>query len=172
MATVTLRGNAIPTSGDLPGAGTKAPDFDLVAQDLSSARLATYKGRKKVLNIFPSVDTPTCAASVRAFNAKAAEHKDTVVLNVSGDLPFAMKRFCGAEGLKDVHSLSTFRDGGAFGRAYGVLMTGGPLTGLLARSVLVLDEQDKVLYGQLVPELANEPDYAKALGALKVPARK
>lgn len=167
MAQVTLKGNPFQTSGNLPAVGSQAPDFLLVAQDLSTATLETFAGKKKVLNIFPSVDTPVCATSVRTFNKKAAE-SGASVLNVSADLPFAFKRFCGAEGLDGVASYSTFR--GTFAQDYGVLCVDGPLAGLCARAVVVLDEDGKVLYTEQVPEIAQEPNYDAAIEALGEPA--
>lgn len=165
MATVTLKGNPIQTVGNLPAVGSKAPAFALVKVDLGTASAADFAGKRIVLNIFPSIDTPTCATSVRKFNADAGKLVDTVVLCVSADLPFAQKRFCGAEGLNNVVTGSTFRS--SFGTDFGVAITTGPLTGLLARSVVVLGSDGKVLYTELVPEIANEPDYAKALAAVK-----
>jgi thiol peroxidase len=164
MATIAFKGGQVKTAGDLPKVGQKAPDFELVRQDLSTARLSDYRGKKKVLNVFPSIDTPVCQMSVRAFNQKAGARGDTVVLNVSADLPFASKRFCAAEGLQGVQTLSTFRSD--FGKDYGVAMTDGPLQGLLSRAVVVLDENDKVLHAQQVPDIGKEPDYDKALAAL------
>ena len=162
MAKITLKGNPINTFGELPAVGTQAPDFKLVANDLSEKTLADYKGRKVVLNIFPSLDTPTCAASVRRFNAEASKLENTVVLCISKDLPFAQARFCGAEGLDKVHTLSDFR-GGAFGKDYGVEITDGPLAFLESRAVVVLDENGKVTYTQQVPEIVDEPDYEDVL---------
>ncbi|MDJ0842357.1 MAG: thiol peroxidase [Acidobacteriota bacterium] len=162
MAEITLKGNPIHTSGDLPAVGSRAPDFKLVAEDLSEKGLGDFSG-KKVLNIFPSVDTPVCATSVRKFNEQAAGKAS--VLCISADLPFAMKRFCGAEGIDGVTNLSTFR-GASFGSDYGVTMTDGPLAGLLSRAVVVVDEDGKVLHAELVPEIAQEPDYDAAIGAL------
>ncbi len=165
MATVTLRGNTVNTSGNLPAVGTAAPDFNLVKQDLSSVKLADLAGKKVVLNIFPSIDTPTCATSVRKFNEKAAGKAGVVVVCVSKDLPFAAKRFCGAEGIENVVTGSSFRDS-AFEEAYGVKLTDSPLAGLIARSVVVLDESGKVVYTELVPEIGSEPDYDAALAKL------
>ncbi len=165
MAQITLQGNAINTIGDLPKVGTQAPDFKLVKNDLSISSLADYKGKKVVLNIFPSLDTGTCAASVRRFNQEAAKLKDTVVLCISKDLPFAQARFCGAEGLKDVHTLSDFRTG-EFGKAYGLEIADGPLAALESRAVIVIDENGKVIYTQQVSEIVDEPNYDKALAAL------
>lgn len=164
MASITFKGNPVQTSGELPAVGTQAPSFDLVGQDLSSASLATYAGKKKVLNVFPSLDTPVCAMSVRAFNEKAAALDGVVVLNISADLPFAASRFCAAEGIDGAETLSTFRS--AFADAYGLAMTDGPLAGLCARAVLVLDASDQVVYAQLVDEITKEPDYDAALAAL------
>ena len=164
MATITLKGNPIPTSGELPAVGSTAPDFALVRTDMAEVKLGTYTGKKKVLNIFPSVDTPVCAASVRTFNQKAAGRGGVVVLNVSADLPFAHKRFCAAEGIQNVESLSTFR--GSFSKDYGVTIAAGPLAGLCARAVVVLDEGNRVVYCELVPEIAQEPNYEAALAAL------
>ena len=165
MATVTLNGNACNTSGDLPAVGTAAPDFHLVDGKLNDVHLADYSGKKKILNIVPSLDTPTCATSTRKFNERAAGHDDAVVLVVSADLPFAQGRFCGAEGLKNVIPLSLMRSG-SFAKDYGVLITDGPLAGITARAVVVIDANDKVTYTQLVKEIADEPDYDAALAAL------
>ncbi|KJH65941.1 thiol peroxidase [Chromobacterium violaceum] len=165
MATVTLRGNPVDVAGKLPAKGEQAPALQLTGADLAEVSLASYAGKRKILNIFPSVDTPTCATSVRKFNEKAAALADTVVLCVSADLPFAQKRFCGAEGIDNVVTLSTFRNG-SFAEAYGVKLASGPLAGLTARAVVVLDADDKVLHSQLVGEIADEPDYAAALAAL------
>ena len=166
MAQITLQGNAIETIGTLPAKGAAAPAFTLVKTDLSEATLADYKGKKVVLNIFPSIDTSVCAASVRQFNKAAGENANTVVLCISADLPFAAGRFCETEGLKNVETLSVFR-APAFGKDYGVTITTGPLAGLLARAVVVIDEAGKVVYTELVPEIVQEPDYAGALAALK-----
>jgi thiol peroxidase len=166
MATVTLKGNPITTSGNLPAVGSKAPDFSLVKVDLSNVALKDFAGKKLILNIFPSIDTPTCATSVRRFNVEAAKLADTVVLCVSRDLPFAHKRFCGAEGIDKVHGVSDFRDA-AFGTHYGLTITSGPIAGLFSRAVVVVDGAGTVVYTEQVAEIANEPDYAKALAALK-----
>lgn len=163
MARITLKGNPIRTSGELPAVGTKAPDFDLVAQDLSSKKLASYPGWR-VLNIFPSVDTPVCAISLRTFNKKAAGRKGVTVINIAADLPFAFKRFCASEGIQGAETLSTFRSG--FARDYGVRIEDGPLTGLCARAIVVVDGSGKVAHTELVPEIAQEPNYEAALGAL------
>jgi thiol peroxidase len=165
MATITLQGNACNTNGELPGVGSTAPDFTLVDAKLNDVHLADYTGKKKLLNIVPSLDTPTCATSTRKFNERAADHKDTVVLIVSADLPFASGRFCGMEGLDNVVPLSLMR-GKGFAKDYGVLITDGPLAGITARAVVVLDAGNRVLYTQLVPEIADEPDYDAALAAL------
>ncbi|SFW56370.1 thiol peroxidase, atypical 2-Cys peroxiredoxin [Sinomicrobium oceani] len=166
MATVTLKGNAIKTAGELPGVHTKAPEFSLVKNDLSSASLGDFKGKKVVLNIFPSVDTGTCAASVRKFNQEASKLDNTVVLCISRDLPFAQARFCGAEGLDNVVTLSDFRER-KFGKDYGVEFTDGPLTGLLSRAVVVVDTDGKVIHTEQVSETVDEPDYDAALKVLK-----
>ncbi|MDF2447427.1 MAG: thiol peroxidase (atypical 2-Cys peroxiredoxin) [Moraxellaceae bacterium] len=167
MGHITLKGNPVDTSGDLPAVGSRAPDFTLVRTDLGEVHLRDFEGRRVVLNIFPSVDTPTCAMSVRKFNEEASNSlRNTVVLCVSADLPFALSRFCGAEGLQNVIAGSVFRSP-AFGRDYGVLITSGPLAGLLSRAVVVVDENGKVLYTEQVPEIADEPDYQAALDALK-----
>jgi len=163
MATITLKGNPIQTFGELPQTGTAAPAFSLIKADLTEATLNSYKG-KKVLNIFPSIDTPVCAMSVRKFNERAASHPGVAVLNISADLPFAQKRFCAAEGIKNVETLSTFRS--TFARDYGVEITNGPFAGLTARAVLVLDENNHVLHMELVPEIAQEPNYEAALSVL------
>ncbi len=165
MSQVTLKGNPVRVDGSLPQVGSQAPAFSLVAGDLSDKTLADFAGQRKVLNIFPSVDTPTCATSVRTFNAEASKLANTVVLCISADLPFAQKRFCAAEGLDNVINLSTLR-GREFLDNYGVAIAEGPLRGLAARAVVVLDEHDKVLHAELVGEIADEPDYAAALKAL------
>lgn len=165
MADVTLRGNPIELSGVLPDEGTRAPEFSLTAGDLSMKNLKDFQGKNKVLNIFPSLDTGVCAASVRRFNTEVSNLEDTVVLCVSADLPFAHSRFCEIEGLKNVVPLSVFRSPD-FGRNYGVVMTSGPLAGLLARAVVVLDSSDLVIYTELVPEIGQEPDYDAALEVL------
>jgi thiol peroxidase len=166
MAQITLKGNPIHTAGDLPRPGTQAPDFRLVDADLNDVSLSTYAGRRKVLNIVPSLDTGVCATSARKFNEKAAGKPGAVVLLISADLPFAQKRFCSAEGLERVVPLSMMR-GRAFAKNYGTLIVDGPLEGISARAVVVLDEADRVLHAQLVPEIAQEPDYDAALAALE-----
>jgi thioredoxin-dependent peroxiredoxin len=165
MATVTLKGNPIETSGELPAVGSKAPDFSLVDADLQDRSLADYAGRKKLLSIFPSIDTPTCATSTRVFNQRASETGDAALLMVSADLPFAQKRFCGAEGLEQVATLSMMR-GADFADRYGVRLMSGPLAGVTARAVIVLDVDDTVLHAELVTEIGAEPDYEAALAAL------
>jgi thiol peroxidase len=165
MATVTLKGNNINTAGILPTVGTKAPDFSLTANDLSTKTLSDFAGSKVVLNIFPSVDTGTCATSVREFNREASELENTKVLCISRDLPFAHARFCGAEGLDNVISLSDFK-AGSFGKAYGLEFIDGPLEGLHSRSVVVLDEKGTVLYTEQVAETTEEPNYKAAIEAL------
>ena len=166
MAQVTLKGNPIHTNGDLPAVGSKAPDFKLTAGDLKDVTLADYKGKTKILNIVPSLDTPTCATSTRKFNESAGKLPDTVVLVVSADLPFAAKRFCTTEGLQNVVTLSLMRDK-AFAKDYGVLLQDGPLAGICARAVVVVDRDDQVGYRQLVPEIGQEPDYDRALAAAR-----
>lgn len=163
--TVTLAGNPITVNGQFPQAGTKAPAFSLVGKNLADVTLANFAGQRKILNIFPSIDTPTCAMSVRQFNQKASTLPNTVVLCISADLPFAQSRFCGAEGLDNVITLSTMR-GRDFLEAYGVSIGSGPLAGVAARAVVVLDEQDKVIHSELVGEIKQEPDYAAALAVL------
>jgi thioredoxin-dependent peroxiredoxin len=165
MATITLGGNPIHTNGELPKTGSKAPEFQLVKTDLSTTTLADYAGSKLVLNIFPSVDTGTCAASVRHFNQSASALENTKVLCISRDLPFAQKRFCGAEGLENVENLSDFKSG-SFGKDYGLEMTDGALAGLHSRVVLVINENGVVIYAEQVPEIADEPNYDAALAAL------
>ncbi|CAK9889513.1 MULTISPECIES: thiol peroxidase [Pseudomonas] len=166
MAQVTLKGNPVQVKGELPKVGAQAPAFSLVGAGLADVTLASLAGKRKVLNIFPSVDTPTCATSVRKFNAQANELNNTVVLCISADLPFAQARFCGAEGLENVQNLSLLRGREFFGD-YGVEIADGPLAGLTARAVVVLDENDKVLHSELVGEIAEEPNYEAALAVLK-----
>lgn len=165
MATITLKGNSIHTCGDLPKVGSKAPNFTLAKIDLSSVTLETYAGKKKVLSIFPSVDTPVCALSLKTFTNEAANVPNAVVLNISADLPFAQKRFCASEGIENAVTLSCFRS--SFAKDWGVQITDSGLVGLCARAVVVLDENNTVLYTEQVPEIAQEPDYEKALAALK-----
>jgi len=165
MATVTLHDNECHTSGDLPPIGAKAPDFALTDADLNDVSIGQWVGKKKILSIFPSVDTPVCALSTTKFNQYAREHDDTVMLMISADLPFALKRFCGAEELASVVTLSTMR-APEFGTNYGVEIQDGPLAGLCARAVVVLDENDTVVHAELVREIGNEPDYDAALKAL------
>lgn len=166
MSQITFKGNPVNTSGKLPEIGSKAPDFKLTAGDLSEKSLSDYKGKNVVLNIFPSVDTGVCAQSVRTFNEKVSAADNTVVLCVSKDLPFALNRFCAAEGLQNVETLSDFKSN-EFSDAYGVKMTDGPLNGLLSRAVVVVNPEGNVVYNEQVPEIGQEPDYNNALNALK-----
>ena len=166
MATITLKGNEIQTSGNLPEIGTNAKDFSLIALDLSIKSLSQFKGKNLVLNIFPSVDTGTCATSVRNFNKSAADLENTAVLCISRDLPFAQGRFCGAEGIKNVVMLSDFNSG-QFGKDYGLEITTGPLAGLNSRSIVVIDPDGKVIYTEQVAETTEEPNYELALNAVK-----
>ena len=165
MAKITLKGNEIETSGSLPEVGSVAPDFTLVTTDLSETSLQDYRGKNVVLNIFPSIDTGVCAASARRFNSEVGSKDNAVVLCISADLPFAHGRFCEAEGLKNVIPASVFRAAG-FGKDYGQTITTGPLAGLLARAVVVIDVDGKVVYTEQVPEIGQEPDYENALKAL------
>lgn len=166
MAQITFKGSPVNTVGELPKIGSHAPDFILTKTDLSDLSMSDLRGKKVVMNIFPSVDTPVCAASVRRFNREAASIENAVVLCISLDLPFALSRFCGAEGLEDVIPLSELR-GRDFGNLYGVRIKDGLLAGLLARSVVILDEAGTVVYTELVPEIAEEPDYEKALSVIR-----
>lgn len=166
MANITLGGNPITTIGELPAIGSKAPDFTLVKGDLSIASLADFKGSRLVLNIFPSIDTGTCATSVRKFNEKASSLENTKVLCISRDTPFALNRFCGAEGLADVVTLSDFNTG-SFGKDYGLIITSGPIEGFLSRSVIVVDAEGNVTYTEQVPDIKDEPDYEAALNSLE-----
>lgn len=165
MASITFKGNPVHTTGELPEKGTTAPDFTLVKSDLSEAKLSDFKGKYVVLNIFPSLDTGVCAASVRRFNKEAASLKNTIVLGISADLPFAAGRFCSAEGIENVVTLSSFRDH-SFGEDYGLLMADDPLKGLLARAVVIVDPEGKVVHTELVPEIAQEPDYHSAINSI------
>lgn len=165
MATITLKGNPIETVGTLPAVGSQAPAFSLTRTDLSPCGQDDFSGKTIVLNIFPSIDTPTCAASVRRFNAEAILQKDTVVLCISADLPFAHKRFCEVDGLENVIPLSVFRSP-SFGSDYGLTISTGPLAGLLARAIVVIDPDGRVLHTELVPEIAQEPNYHAALSVL------
>ena len=165
MAQITFKGDRIKTCGELPAKNSLAPDFTLVKQDLSDSALSDYKGKRLILNIFPSIDTGVCAMSVRKFNEKAAALKNTVVLCVSMDLPFAQGRFCGAEGIKNVVPVSAFRS--SFGEHYGITIAGGPLAGLFSRAVVIVNEAGRVIYTEQVPEIAQEPNYDAALAALK-----
>jgi thiol peroxidase len=166
MVQIAFKGNAIHTASSLPKVGSQAPDFNLVRANLSAVTLSEFKGKKVVLNIFPSLDTAVCAASVRRFNAEANNLENTVVLCISRDLPFAQSRFCAAEGLKNVITASEYRDS-KFSDAYGVKMKDGPLEGLFSRAIVIVDPQSKVIYVEQVPEIVQEPDYEKALAALK-----
>ena len=165
MAQTALKGSPVNLAGDVPAVGSTAPDFKLVAGDLSDKSLADYAGKKKLLNIVPSLDTPTCATSTKKFNQAMAGKGDAVALVISADLPFASGRFCDAEGIKNVINLSMMRSRN-FGKDYGVLIEDGPLAGITARAVVVLDADNKVVYTQLVPEITEEPDYDAALAAL------
>lgn len=165
MASITLGGNPIHTSGNLPIVGSKSPDFELIKTDLSVAKLSDYKGSRVVLNIFPSIDTGTCATSVRKFNESASKLENTKVLCISRDLPFAQKRFCGAEGLENVENLSDFKNGN-FGKDYGLEILDSVLSGLHSRVVIVLDENGVVQYTEQVAEIADEPNYKAALELL------
>lgn len=165
MATITLQGNEIHTNGDLPAVGDKAPDFKLVNKELGDISLKEYAGKKKILNIVPSLDTPVCATSTKKFGDLAKEREDVVVLIVAADLPFAMSRFCTAEGVDNVVTLSMMRNRN-FAKDYGVLIEDGPLAGITARAVVVLDADNNVLHAELVGEIANEPDYDAAISAL------
>jgi thioredoxin-dependent peroxiredoxin len=166
MAEITFKGNAVHTAGSLPKVGASAPDFTVVRTDLSPVSLSDFKGKKVILNIFPSLDTSVCATSVRRFNSEAGKLDNTVVLCLSRDLPFAQKRFCGAEGLNNVVTGSEYRDS-SFSRAYGVCIVDGPLAGLFSRAIVVVDETGKVVYTEQVPEIAQEPDYGKAIDVVR-----
>ncbi len=165
MASITLGGNSVNTSGVLPKKGEKAPDFELIANDLSKKTLSDYSGTRLILNIFPSIDTGTCATSVRTFNKTAANLENTKVLCISRDLPFAQARFCGAEGIDNVVTLSDFVDG-SFGKNYGLDFIDGPLTSLHSRAIVVIDENGNIVHTEQVPEIVDEPNYEKALEAL------
>jgi len=166
MSKVTLKGNPVSTIGDLPVVGSKAPEFSLVGTNLADVKNTDFTGKRVVLNIFPSLDTATCAASVRRFNVEASKLQDAAVVCISKDLPFAHGRFCTTEGIENVVSASEFRSN-AFGKNYGVMITDGPLQGLMARAVVVLDKDGTVIHSQLVPEITEEPDYESALNSLK-----
>lgn len=165
MADITLKGNAIQTAGTIPQKGEKAPDFELTGMDMQNKNLSNYAGKKLVLNIFPSIDTGTCAASVRRFNSDAAGMDNTVVLNISRDLPFAQKRFCAAEGIENVENLSEFRND-SFSSAYKTSILNGPLAGLMSRAVVVVNEEGTVIHSEQVPEIVDEPNYEAALASL------
>ncbi|HYG32477.1 MAG TPA: thiol peroxidase [Methylophilaceae bacterium] len=166
MSTVTLKGNPVEIGGNFPQKGQSAPDFTLADKTRTDVTLANFAGKRKVLNIFPSIDTPTCAMSVRAFNQRAGSLENTVVLCISADLPFAQNRFCGAEGIENVQTLSTFRNTANFAQSYGVAINDSSLAGLTARAVIVLDENNQVLHSELVSEITNEPNYDAAIAAL------
>lgn len=166
MSTVTLKGNPVEIGGNFPQKGQTVPDFKLADKTRTDVSLSNFAGKRKVLNIFPSIDTPTCAMSVRTFNQKASSLDNTVVLCISADLPFAQNRFCGAEGIENVQTLSTFRNTPSFAESYGVAIKDSSLAGLTARAVIVLDEDNKVLHGELVSEITNEPNYEAAIAAL------
>ena len=165
MATITLKGNEIHTNGDLPAVGSQAPDFKLVDAELGDKTLADYAGKKKLLNIVPSLDTPVCATSTKKFNEAAAGRDNVIMLVISADLPFAMGRFCSVEDIDKVVPLSMMRSRN-FAKDYGVLIEDGPLAGITGRAIVIVDENDKVVYTELVPEIGQEPDYDKALAAL------
>jgi len=166
MATVTLKGNPVQLIGELPEIGSKAPFFRLVKSDMSEVTIDDFQGKNLILNIFPSVDTPVCAMSVRKFNEALEKLPDTLVLGISHDLPFALKRYCAAEGLKSIIPLSAFRSP-EFGKDYGLLITSGPMKGLLGRAVVGINKAGEVIYTQLVPEIGNEPDYQKVLALFR-----
>lgn len=166
MATITLKGNAINTTGELPKVGSKAKDFKLVKTDLSTTTLSDYEGKNVVMNIFPSVDTGTCATSVRTFNQEAANLENTIVLCISRDLPFAMGRFCGAEGIENVVMASDFKEG-AFGKDYGLEIVNGPLAGLNSRCIVVVNTNGTIIHTEQVAETVDEPNYEAALNSLK-----
>jgi len=168
MTTIMFKGEAVKTSGQLPEVNTKAPAFTLTKTDLTDITLGAYSGKRVVLNIFPSIDTPVCAASVRRFNEEASKLDDTIVLCISADLPFAHNRFCEAEGLENVIPLSIFRSRN-FGTYYGVEITSGPLKGLMSRAIVIIDERGNIIYKEQVPEISNEPDYNAALAAIRTP---
>lgn len=165
MANITLKGNAISTKGELPTIGSELKNFTLVNDKLEDKNLNDYKGKKLIFNIFPSIDTGVCAASARKFNEEASSVENTIILNVSKDLPFALGRFCAAEGLDQVETLSDFR--GSFGDDFGVTIENGPLAELMSRAIIVTNEEGKVIYTEQVPEITQEPDYEKALNAVK-----
>jgi thiol peroxidase len=169
MAQTAQKGNPVNTSGDLPAVGSDARDFTLTGTDLADINLGDYAGKKVVLNIFPSIDTPVCAMSVKTFNTEIAKYPDTVVICVSRDLPFAHARFCGAEGIENVVTASAMKDL-SFGDDYGVTLVSGPIEGLFARAIVVIDENKKVIYSQLAPEISEAPDYAGALAVLSATA--
>lgn len=166
MAKITLGGNETNTIGNLPEVGSQAPDFTLVSKDMQEKTLASYHGQKVILNIYPSIDTGVCAMSTTKFNQEASKLDNTRIVCVSRDLPFALKRYCDAEGINNLDNLTNFRDGGDFGKSYGVEITDGAFKGLNARAVVVIDEEGTVKYTELVPEVGQEPNYEKALAAI------
>ncbi|MEQ6168219.1 thiol peroxidase [Ekhidna sp. MALMAid0563] len=166
MAKITLGGNETNTIGNLPEVGSSAPDFTLVSKDMQEKTLASYYGQKVILNIYPSIDTGVCAMSTKKFNQEASKLENTRIVCVSKDLPFALKRYCDAEGIENLDNLTNFRDGGDFGKNYGVEITDGAFKGLNARAVVVIDEEGKVKYTELVPEVGQEPNYDNALAAI------
>lgn len=167
MAKITLGGNETNTIGELPAVGSDAPDFHLVKKDMSEVTLASYHGQKVIMNIYPSIDTGICAMSTSKFNQEASKLENTRIVCVSKDLPFALNRYCEAEGIDNLDNLTNFRDGGAFGKEYGVEILDSAFKGLNARAVVVVDENGKVVYTELVPEVGQEPNYEKALAAVK-----
>ena len=166
MAKITLGGNETNTVGNLPEVGNAAPDFELVSKDMEEKTLASYHGQKVILNIYPSVDTGVCAMSTKKFNQEASQLNNTRIICVSKDLPFALKRYCDAEGIENLDNLTNFRDSGDFGKNYGVEIADGAFKGLNARAIVVIDEEGKVKYTELVPEVGQEPDYDKAIASL------
>ncbi len=166
MTQVTMKGNTLQIYGELPAKGTAAPGFTLVNSDLSEVTIEDFKGKNLILNIFPSIDTPVCAMSVRKFNEAAEKLPNTMVLAISNDLPFALKRYCAAEGLNNIVPLSAFR-ADDFGKDYGLLITTGALKGLLARAVIGINEEQEIVYTELVPDIGNEPDYEKVLAVFR-----
>ena len=167
MSQVTLKGDPVSIGGDIPAPGNSSPDFSLANNKREDVNLASYEGKRKILNIFPSIDTPTCALSVKRFNDEVTALNNTVVLCISADLPFAQKRFCGAEGVENIETLSAFRDIAGFANAFGVAILDTSLKGLTSRAVIILDEHNNVIYSELAPEITEEPDYGSALSALK-----
>lgn len=167
MAKITLGGNETQTVGNLPEVGTNAPDFHLVSKDMQEKTLASYHGQKVILNIYPSIDTGVCAMSTQKFNQEASKLDNTRIVCVSRDLPFALKRYCDAESIENLDNLSNFRDGGDFGKQYGVEIADGAFSGLNARAIVVINEEGKVTYTELVPEVGQEPNYEQAMAAIQ-----